>query len=421
MLESLNAFNFTIFVVFLILYLYQIIYAGIVVFAKKNKEEKQPSKNHRFGVVIAARNESMVIAGLLDSLKQQSYSHDLVTVFVVADNCTDNTAEIARQNGAVVYERFNKTQVGKGYALDYAFKKIMKDYPEDHFDGYFVFDADNLLDSQYIEEMNKTFDQGYPVLTSYRNSKNYDSNWISAGYSLWFLRESKYLNQARMMCGSSCAISGTGFLISNQIVKNNGGWKHHLLTEDIEFSVDSIIHGIKIGYCANAILYDEQPCTFEQSWKQRLRWSKGFYQVFGKYGTSLFKRTLKDRDFSCYDMMMTIAPALFVSIGSVIINSVALAYSLLVTRSPEVVNITLGAISASIINYYLILYAFGALTTITEWKNIHCSTASKILYTFTFPIFIFTYVPISIEALVKKIEWTPITHTIAKSIQEIRD
>ena len=120
-------------------------------------------------------------------------------------------------------------------------------------------------------------------------------------------------------------------------------------------------------------------------------------------------------------MTMTIAPALFVSLFSVLINSLALLWTLFVQRDPEVLSVTLGAIIASVTNYYLILYAFGILTTVTEWDNIHCSAVKKILYTFTFPIFIFTYVPIAIEALFKKIEWSPITHTIAKSIQEIRD
>ena len=420
MLQSLNIFNFIIFALFLILYFYQIAYALIVLFRKKQETAKAETQ-HRYGVLIAARNEALVIRGLIQSIKKQKYPQDKITVFVVADNCTDNTAELAEQEGAVVYERFNKLKVGKGYALDYALKNIMKDYLEDYFDGYFVFDADNLLDSNYINEMNNVFDSGYKIITSYRNSKNYDSNWISAGYSLWFLRESKYLNQARMMCGSSCAISGTGFLISNEIVKANGGWKHHLLTEDIEFSVDSVLHGIKIGYCGKAVLYDEQPCTFEQSWKQRLRWSKGFYQVFGKYGKSLVTRAVKEHDFSSYDMTMTIAPALFVSLASVLINGIMLVWSLFVQRDPEILVVTLGAISASFINYYLILYAFGILTTITEWKNIHCSAFKKILYTFSFPIFIFTYVPIAIEALFKKIEWSPINHTIVKSIHEITE
>ena len=119
MLESLNAFNFTIFILFLLLYLYQIIYAGVVLCGRK-KPTPEAKQMHRYGVIIAARNEATVIRELLQSIKAQNYPDGLVTAFVVADNCTDNTAELAQAEGAVVYERFNQLKVGKGYALDYA-------------------------------------------------------------------------------------------------------------------------------------------------------------------------------------------------------------------------------------------------------------------------------------------------------------
>ena len=292
MLSFINAFNLSLFILFTVLYSYQIFYAFVALFHKV-RPTPPASRNHRYAVLIAARNESSVIAELIDSIQKQKYPKELLDIFVVADNCTDNTADVARRAGAIVYERHNTVQVGKGYALDYILKLIAQDYGEDAYEGFFVFDADNLLDENYVAEMNKLFDRGYRVLTSYRNSKNYDSNWLSAGYSLWFLREAKYLNNPRMILGTSCAISGTGFLVHNDIIKKNHGWKHHLLTEDIEFSIDSVIQGEKIGYCGTAKVYDEQPRTWEQSWNQRLRWSKGFYQVFARYGGRLVKGFVK--------------------------------------------------------------------------------------------------------------------------------
>lgn len=123
-----------------------------------------------------------------------------LTVFVMADNCTDATADIARREGAVVYTRFNREKVGKGYALEQLLLHIEEDYPK-VYDGFFVFDADNVLDCRFVEEMNRTFSDGYEVVTSYRNSKNYGDNWISAGYALWFIRESRYLNNSRDASG----------------------------------------------------------------------------------------------------------------------------------------------------------------------------------------------------------------------------
>ena len=120
------------------------------------------------------------------------------------------------------------------------------------------------------------FDTGeYTALTSYRNSQNFCANWISAGYALWFLRESRFLNRPRTQLGVNCAVSGTGFLVSAQAVREDAGWPYHLLTEDIEFSIACATRGRRIGYCGKAVIYDEQPEKFKQSWDQRLRWSKG--------------------------------------------------------------------------------------------------------------------------------------------------
>ena len=239
----------------------------------RKKKADAPVKYNRLAVLIAARNESGVIGQLLDTVNGQTYPKEMLSAIVIADNCTDDTAEVARAHGAYVIERFNKSQIGKGYALSYAFQHIKETFGERYFDAYIVVDADNLLENNYVEEMNKTFNQGYRALTSYRNSKNYGTNWITAGYSLWFLREARLLNNSRMRRHTSCAISGTGWLVSSEVIAERGGWDYHTLTEDLEFTTDTILRGETIGYCGTAVLYDEQPETFTQSWLQRLRWS----------------------------------------------------------------------------------------------------------------------------------------------------
>ncbi len=230
-IETIRSINDIIALVFFICYTYQLFYL-FVPFLKKDRPHKT-AQPHRYAILIAARNEASVITQLLDSIRAQDYPADKITAFVVADNCTDNTAALARACGAVVYQRHNSEFVGKGYALDFLLTQIQRDWG-DVFDGYFVFDADNLLREDYIKEMNQTFCDGYEIVTSYRNSKNYADNWISSGYALWFLREAQYLNHARMLLGTSCAVSGTGFLFSRRILHKCGGWKFFLLTEDIE-------------------------------------------------------------------------------------------------------------------------------------------------------------------------------------------
>ena len=148
MLSFINIFNLVILILFTGFYFYQFIYVLVGIF-KKDKEFLA-AKDHKYAVVIAARNESAVISQLIKSIKQQKYPSSLVDIYVVADNCTDNTADVAREAGATVFERFNRQYVGKGYALDYAFKIIMNSFST--YEGYFVFDADNLLDENYIAE-----------------------------------------------------------------------------------------------------------------------------------------------------------------------------------------------------------------------------------------------------------------------------
>ena len=131
-----------------------------------------------------------------------------------------------------------------------------------------------------------------------------------------------------MLLKTSCAISGTGFCVSRNVIEKDGGWKYYLLTEDIEFTVDHVLKGYKIGFAQNAVLYDEQPTKFSQSWFQRLRWSKGFLQVWMKYGNRLLKNVFTKRCPACYDMTMTIAPAFFLTISCVVINIAAEIFGL---------------------------------------------------------------------------------------------
>ena len=406
-MEVLKTINFIILILFTVSYAYQFVYIPVP-WLKKAKPHKQ-AVPHRFAVLICARNESSVIADLIESIRNQTYDASLVHIFVLADNCTDNTAQIARDAGATVYERFNKEKVGKGYALQTLLRYLGQDYP-DGFDGYFVFDADNILAPDYIERMNETFSDGHQIITSYRNSKNYGDNWISAGYALWFLRESRYLNHPRFLLNTSCAVSGTGFFFSHAVLQQIGPWPFHLLTEDIEFSIYHVTQGHKIAFCPDAVLYDEQPTSFRQSWRQRTRWAKGYMQVFACYGKDLVKGALKG-NFSCFDMSMSIMPAFFLSAISIICN---VALTVMITLAGGSLVEALEPALGLLMGIYNFVFVVGIITTITEWKQIHTSTAKKILYIFTFPLFMATYIPISVAALFQRnVQWKPIEHRVS--------
>ena len=408
-MQTLRIVNFCIALVFTLCYCYQFAYIPLCLICRRWIRADKPAVLHRYAVLICARNEQTVISDLIHSIKHQTYPSGMVHVFVLADNCTDDTARAAERAGAIVYTRHNLAQVGKGFALQALMAHIREDYP-DVFDGYFVFDADNILAKNYIEEMNKTFSQGHDIVTSYRNSKNYGSNWVSAGYALWFLRESRYLNHARFLLGTSCAVSGTGFLFSREVAHEIGDWPFHMLTEDIEFSINQITNGRRIAFCPDAELFDEQPVSFRQSWTQRMRWSRGYLQVFRGYGRRLLAGLFRG-SFSCFDMTMTIMPAFVLSALSVVSNLILGIYGAWVGDD---LMIAVKSIAQTLVNAYLMLFAIGAITTLTEWRHIRTSTAKKLLYLFTFPLFMATYIPIAIVSLFdRKVGWKPIEHSFS--------
>lgn len=411
-IRTIETVNAIIMALFFLCYSYQFFYVAVALL-RQPKESGQGSC-HRLAVLIAARNESAVIGALLESLRMQNYPPELVDVYVGADNCTDDTAAVARAHGAIVYERTDAIHIGKGYVLNFLLHCIAA--AGRHYDAYVVLDADNILDPDFLREIDRVHSDGYEIVTCYRNSKNYGDNWISAGYALWFLREARYLNGARMTLGSSCAVSGTDFLFSDRVLRSCGGWNFFLLTEDIEFTIANVTRGVRIGYAGRAVLYDEQPTSFRQSWRQRLRWSRGYLQVFGRYGGALFAGMLRG-SFSCYDMAMNIMPAAVLTGTSVVVNVGAAISRFVSGGSMAALGVS---VLQTLLSLYLTLFILGAITTASEWRSIHCAERKKLLYAFTFPLFMLTYIPICIASLFVRVEWKPIRHERAMTLEQIK-
>ena len=408
MLDLIHAFNLLLSVAVTAAFAYQgaFMLVGFLNRRRAEQYDAPPARElRRYAALIAARNEEAVIAELIESLRAQDYPADKLDIFVVADNCTDATAAVARQAGAQVFERFDTARVGKGYALDFLFCRLREAGLEQDYAGYFVFDADNLVDRAFVRRMNDTACSGdFAAVTCYRNSKNYGANWISAGYSLWFLREARFLNFPRMLLGTSCTVSGTGFLISADVIRENGGWPFHLLTEDLQFSADCAADGKRIGYCDKAVLYDEQPTTFRQSWDQRLRWTKGFYQVAWRYAPNLIRGVGRGgrKGLSCYDVLMIVAPGALLTVSLLLVNLLAAVVCL--TQPGELAGAVLRAellfLATNLATGYCGFSALGLITVLCEWNH--------------FPLFMMTYIPLAVAALRRKVEWKPIAHHSAR-------
>lgn len=395
-----------------VLYLYQGFY--LILPLLKRPRKFSSSKPLRYAVLIAARNEEMVLPHLLDSIRAQDYPAELIDMYVVADNCTDNTAQVAKDHGATVFTRFNKQFIGKGYALNHLLNQIKSHIGWDVYDAFMVFDADNLLESDYFSNINVLPSNGYQAFCGCRNTKNFDTNWLTSGYGLWYLHESTHLNRSRAILNTGCFVNGTGFGFTRQLLERLDGWHFFTLTEDLEFNNYCASNGIKIGYCHDAVLYDEQPLTFRQSWKQRTRWVKGGIQVSFKYIGSILRglRHKGWRNYTCYELLT-------ISFWALCFGTVASVFSLTVTAlSLPSVSVFLPLGLALALCYFSLCF-LGALTVATEWKRIRTTAKKKILSIFTFPLFLFTYVPITFYAIVTKCKWEPIAHTVAISAADL--
>ncbi len=414
--ELITNLNSVIVLLFCALSAYQYIYILVSILFPSRRFAT--GKAHRYAVLICARNEESVVAQLIDSIKKQDYPAELIDIYLLADNCTDNTRGVAEAAGATVYERHDMTHIGKGYAMHELLTRLRADKGKEYYDGYFVFDADNLLSTDYIRQMNTVFSNGYRIVTSYRNSKNFCHNWVTAGYGVMFLREARHMNNARMILHSSCAVSGTGFLVHRDIINENDGWPYYTLTEDLEFTMDRISKGDRIGYCHDAVFYDEQPTKFRQSWSQRIRWTKGFLQAFLKRGGCILRGMFTKRcGFSCFDEVMSTMPNILLAVFGAV-SALTMVYSLAFVDGYDFSHF-LQSLIVSLGSIYFVNFFLGMLTVITEWKKINGSTARKIRYMFTFPLFIITGIPINVVAIFVKAKWKQIKHSDATTIDQI--
>ena len=405
--------NLFIGAVFFISSVYQLFYLAVpYLFPEK---PHKPWVAHRITVLIAARNEEAVLGHLLDSIAAQSYPKELVQVCVCADNCTDGTARLAREHGALVVERRDKEKIGKGYVLNHLLKALKENGVHDRTDAYLVLDADNVLDSEYLYHINQSYCDGYEVVTGYRNSKNFGDNWISAGYGLWFLRECQFMNRPRHRLGSQSLVMGTGFLFGRHVADEMDGWNYFSMTEDTDFSMDRICHNKCIGYCENAVLYDEQPTGFRQSWRQRMRWTRGSFQMFYKYGHPLLVNFVRGC-WGCYDALAANLSAFIMSLAATLVNLVNTVVRLCCGESlwPVLVSVVL-----SVGLCYGGLFFLGLVTALSEWHRIRTANWKKVAYLFTYPLFIFTNLPIALTGLVCRVTWKPIHHTRALSIKDL--
>ena len=391
-----------------IFWLYQILVSICSLIKLKDKPLKI-NKNHKFMAIIPAHNEEMVIRNLIESLKKQNYPKELLDIYVIADNCTDNTATISRNAGAIVYERFDETKKTKGYAMQWFLNKKIEENVD--YDAFCIFDADNIVTPDFIKNMNKKLCQGEEIVQGYRDIKNPTDSWISSGYAIFYWTMNRFYHLARYNLGLSPLINGTGFMVKFDIIKEEG-WNTKTLTEDIEFSLKSIAKGRALGWALDAKVYDEQPIKFNQSWSQRSRWTVGHLQCMKYYTKDLFNGVKENKSLMNFDGFLYI-----LGIPMMLITFLLLAVDLVMYL-------------ASGMTFNDLLYNYGKYLFVTFIMPIVVATIIMALDRrpikpmikglLMYPIFMGSWILINIKCIIKpETKWKKINHVRDVKINEV--
>ena len=385
---------------------------------KLTRNYNEPS----FAIIIPARDESLVISNLLDSIKRQSIKVNPKDIYIIVESRKDKTVEIAKSRNINIVYRRDLTKKRKGYAIDDAVKKILK--AKKHYDMYFIFDADNILDRNFFKEMIKSYKKGYDIGIGYRNTKNGNSNIYSAASSLTFSMINTLSNNYKVKHNLTLTVSGTGFYIKGEILEKLGGYPFNSLTEDYELSLYAVLNNLTSTYNTKAKYFDEQPTSYSVTIKQRTRWVKGYFVSRNKYYL-LLKEKLKNKDDnypSVYITLVGVKPYILLVV-SVILYLANLIYRII---SNSIVKIEITSLLLQffviILFIYLVLVIFTGVLLIKEKDNLRLNRKMKVKVLFYNPIFLASYVKCLYLALRNKdLTWEKIEHSDNISLEELNN
>lgn len=373
-----------------------------------NHPIKEEKKKPDFCILIPAKDESKVIKGPIDSIKNQTYKINMQNVYVIVEDIEDPTVNICKEYKCNYIVRKHLELKRKGYALDEAIKQIKKEY-----DAYFIIDADNILDKDFFKYMSKVYQKGYDIGVGYRDNKNWSSNVISACSGLVFTIANN-INKRKNKTNENITITGTGFYIKGNIIKEFGGYPFHEITEDYELTLYATVHKLTTCYEERAIFYDEQPTTLKASIKQRIRWIRGYFNARVNYLPQLKEKIFGNQMNygSVYKEIMWLRPILILALAfvifylAIIINQIYM----LIKSTYDLSSLILGLIVIGIT--YLVMMFFTIYQLISERKHIKVKNSLKVKIILYNPIFLLTFIYCAIAAIVKKnITWERIEHT----------
>lgn len=363
---------------------------------------KKYNNKKRYCILIPARYESKVINNLLLSITKQTTKINPKDIYIIVESIKDKTVDIAKQYNMNIILRENLSLKRKGYALNDAVTYILK--KQIHYDAYFIFDADNILDKDFIKNMEKSINEGYDIGIGYRNTKN-SNTLVSASSALTFSMINTMLNERKNKYHNNLTISGTGYYIKGSIIEEWNSFPFHSLTEDYELTLYAILNNLTTTYNKKAIFYDEQPDNFNVSLKQRTRWVKGYFEVRKKYINKISKsETKNDPNFaSKVNAFLGVTPYIYIIIGLLII-----LVNILITKG---ITTFLCYLTIFLLLIYTVLSIFTIIMLKKEKNSLNISKSMKIKVIFYNPIFMFSYIICLLRTIfIKDIKWDKIDH-----------
>ncbi|PKK84303.1 MAG: hypothetical protein CVT49_04020 [candidate division Zixibacteria bacterium HGW-Zixibacteria-1] len=265
-----------------VLYLYFLAFAGLVT----HKKYPEFSGNYRFLILIPAYNEQPVIGRTLQSLRDLNYKGK-VEIAVIADNCSDNTAAIARDFGVKVLERYDDVNRGKGYALEWAIKL----YNLDNYDAVAIVDADTRVESNMLQAMAESLTAGTGAVQLYYGFLEELKTGVSYLQKMANIVENKFFYKGRAQLGLPILLRGTGMAIKSSVLKAHP-WDSHSITEDVDYAVNLLVDGVKIDFNVNSMVMAAATSSYQQSHSQRLRWASGTFELIKNKMLPLIKMGL---------------------------------------------------------------------------------------------------------------------------------
>lgn len=383
-----------------------LLFLGYILVPLNKNVPKGKNENKKFCILIPARDESRVIEELLISIENQTLKVSNKDVYVIVEDKNDKTNSIVKRHGMNIVFRKDLTKRRKGYALDDAVGEILS--KKKKYGAYFIFDADNILDKDFIKEMSSIVEEGYDIGIGYRNTKN-GENLVSSASALTFSMINTLGNKRKSLYSNNVTISGTGYYIKGSVIEKWGGFPFHTLTEDYELTLYATLHNLTTKYHTKAIFYDEQPNDFKVSIVQRTRWVKGYFQARGKYLKSLGKSIFqKDNNFaSRINAFIGVRPYIYCIVGILLLGIDSFfKYSIL-----HACKIIVGMLF--LVYFILVLISYSLVQKEKESLNIEVSKVALVFYN---PFFLISFVHCAIMALLhRNLEWKRIGHDKTKS------